>query len=239
MSAYKKIHALLLVGTTFFTGHATIHVFGDSHAFFCFSNRMTRGDFDENSIFCSAEYDRLLCTELSIRATPSITMHRIGRDGLAILNIQGAVREGDTVVFVYGEIDVRCHIGKQRDQKNRSLHEVIDTLIANYVKTINENVQPYKQVKVVILSTVPPCDPAPQYISLPMHGTLEDRVQINNALCDKLKHTCQELGYYFLDIRPHFSELDGSLKFDLSDGIVHVGLPYNRIIKEELLKLIA
>lgn len=237
MHRYTK-SITLLFGLLCFTQQAKIHVFGDSHAFFCFSNRMTRGDFDENSIYCATEYDPALCVELSIRATPSVTMHRIGRDGLAILNIQGSVQNGDVVVFCYGEIDVRCHIGKQRDEKKRSLDEVIDTLVRNYFQTIAQNVSIYTDLKVVIVSPVPPCDPAPQYISLPMHGPLQDRVLVNNALCDELSRSCRERGYGFLDVRSHFSNPDGSLKFELSDGIVHVGLPYNRIIKEQLLELI-
>jgi hypothetical protein len=192
----------------------------------------------EHSLFCFNKNRQSACIDINIHYLGPVTMHRVGRDGQGILNISGAVCEGDTVVFVFGEIDVRCHIGKQRDERGRSLSEVIGILVNKYMMTISENVKQYKHLKVVIMSSTPPCDSDPAFISLPVHGSLQDRVRINNSLCDELARACNERGYYFLDIRPYFSSLDGSLKFELSDGIVHVGLPHNHVIKEELIKLI-
>lgn len=215
-----------------------VHVFGDSHAYYCFSNAQEKGSWDEASVFSFSKNGIDRQEWIVIHYLGPITMHRIGRDGLAVLNTRGIAQAGDTVVFVFGEIDVRCHIGKQRDEKRRSLDEVINTLVAKYMRTIAENVKHCLGINVVVTGATPPHDPAPELVSLPMYGTLQDRIKVNNALCEALAAACKEYGYYFLDIRPHFSNPNGSLKCELSDGNVHVGLKHNRIIKEELFKLI-
>src|SRR5579872_2784969 len=69
-----------------------------------------------------------------IKWTGPTTMHRIGRDGLSFLDLRmKEIEEGATIVFVYGEIDVRCHIGKQRDLFGRKQDEIIDSLARNYL----------------------------------------------------------------------------------------------------------
>ena len=56
-----------------------------------------------------------------------VTMHRIGRDSLSYFNIKDySVQENVYVVFVFGEIDVRCHIGRIADQKFLKLDDVIN-----------------------------------------------------------------------------------------------------------------
>ena len=214
-----------------------VHVFGDSHAYFSFSNVAMRGHFDENSVFCLSEYDQTFCTEFNIHHMGPITMHRIGRDGLGVLNIHGIVHEGDTVVFVFGEIDVRCHIGKQRDIGERTVDEIIDTLVTRYFATINQNIEAYKDINAVVMAPVPPSDNG--HTSLfPVYGPIDDRIAINNILASRLKKACIEHSVHLLDVRDIFSAKTGELAYELSDGIVHVGLPHNRIIIEKLLKLI-
>lgn len=216
---------------------ATVHIFGDSHAYFCFSNASVPSVFAENSVFCIDQTDSASCRPISIHYMGPVTMHRVGRDGLQALDIRNSVQEGDTVVFVFGEIDVRCHIGKQRDEKERAQQDLIQELVQGYMKTIAENVSTYSSIDIVIMSPVPPMDTPPEKISLPIYGSLQDRVTVNNALCDELKYLCDVKGYYFLDIRPEFANFDGSLNWDLSDGIVHVALAHNHIIKEKLFLL--
>ena len=46
------------------------------------------------------------------------------------------IKNGDFVVFVFGEIDVRNHIGKQIDSLNRNEDEVLKTLAVNYLQKI-------------------------------------------------------------------------------------------------------
>ncbi len=218
-------------------GCYAVHVFGDSHAYFCFSNK-NRGTFDENSSFCMKLDDGDFCAPFYIHHLGPITMHRVGRDGFGILDIRGHVKDGDTVVFSFGEIDVRCHIGKQRDAQGRSADEVIKTLVSSYLKTISENVHKYKKLDVVILGPVPPSDMG-HTAFFPVYGSLSERVLLNSLLNDALKAEIDKTDFHFLDIRDLFQNSEGSFELSLSDGSVHVNIAYNRVIKERLFSLVS
>ena len=114
----------------------TIHVIGDSHS-----------------------RELMFIPGCLIHYIGSVTMHRVGRDGIAGLNLKGfGVNDYDVVVFAFGEIDVRCHMGKQRDQFNRNEDEVINTLAANFLCTILQNKLEYKNLTCVVYSVTPPTD---------------------------------------------------------------------------------
>lgn len=162
------------------------------------------------------------------------TMHRIGRDGLSGLNLtQLGVREGQAVVFAFGEIDARCHIGKQRDKFNRSLDEIIDTLVSNYIHTIALNRNLYSDLTCIIYSVTPPAyhiyDP-----TMPQWGTIEDRIAITKQLNQRLAEACHEMGFYFLDVYQDYADSQGSLVVELSDGNVHINSEHNGPIRNKL-----
>lgn len=163
-------------------------------------------------------------------------MHRIGRDGLRGLNIkQLGVQEGDVAVFLFGEIDVRCHIGRQRDEKGRSCSEIIETLVCNYLQTISDNRRNYANLTCVVVSITPPCDRGFN-ITYPFYGPLSERVAITQELNSCLYKYGQQQDIYFLDVYSMFADSDGSLGFGVSDGIVHINPKYNGPIKEKLVE---
>ncbi len=217
-------------------GCYAVHIFGDSHAYFCFSNQ-NRGPFDEQSIFCMKFDDSDFCVPFYIHHLGPITMHRVGRDGFGILDIRNYIKDGDTVVFSFGEIDVRCHIGKQRDAQGRSADEVVKALVSNYLKTIRENVDQYKKLDVVILGPVPPSDIKNSPFFKP-YGSLSERILLNSLLNETLQEEIKKRGFYYLDIRDLFQNSEGSFETALSDGSVHVGIVHNRVIKERLFSLV-
>lgn len=215
----------------------SIYIFGDSHAWFCFSNR---GAFQqiENVLFQCKLQDKHYDILLKINASASRTMHRVGRDGLSELNIlKAGVGEGDAVIFIYGEVDVRNHIGKQRDYKGRDLDEIIATLAQNYINTIITNKDLFNNITCVIMSVVPPCsDPNPPY---PVYGTVQDRVFIAKKLNAKLQSLANQNNLLFLDIYQLYSDSEGTLKVELSDGSVHINTQSNEPIKNALMELLS
>ena len=167
------------------------------------------------------------------------TMHRVGRDGLSGLNIQSlGVQNGDTVVFVFGEIDVRCHIGKIRDSTKQSEQALISDLAQRYLNTIIENRKQYTKLKCIIFAVVPPTDKGynPQY---PYYGTLQERVRITQALNRKLHELAACNNIYMLDVYKEYSAPDGSLRREFSDGSVHVDPNKIFIIQYKLKKLLS
>jgi hypothetical protein len=215
---FKGLIALLL-SLTLYASHPKIHVIGDSHT----------------EEFKGLQYCHL-------HHLGPITMHRVGRDGLTILNFRTLkVKEGDLVVLVFGEIDARCHIGKQRDLKGRPLDEIIDTLVRNYLLTIQYNQATYKKVSAIVYTITPPTEQI--YSSdFPFYGSLLDRVEITQKLNSKLHELAPHFNIVVLDVYEDYADANGVLIPELSDGTVHLKIlnpiqkKLEQLVNEELYK---
>jgi hypothetical protein len=213
------------------TLQSTVYVVGDSHAAFCFG--ATRDLLSEERMIYNYGSLRL---PFAIYWLGPITMHRVGREGLSFLDIRRfGVKEGDVIIFVFGEIDVRCHIGKQRDCEERSLDEIINSLAENYIATIIANKKFYARVIAVVFNVIPPF-PGTYNAEYPFYGTLEDRVSITYKLNATLAKLCKLHNILFLNIYDEYCNSAGDLNQALSDGGLHIGKPHNRLIKDKLLE---
>lgn len=215
----------------------TINIFGDSHASFCFRERAILEGYDMLNFFHQSTQKTI---PLIITSFIGVTMHRVGREGLGFLNIRHhRVKEGDVAVYIFGEVDVRCHIGKQRDQSKRTLDEVINTLATNYINTISQNSRQFNKLITVVASVIPPIEgegrTSPDY---PFYGTLQDRTQVTQKLNSQLKELCTENNFLFLDIYSLFCNSQGSLNSDYADHAVHINHIHNKTIKNALIDLI-
>ena len=165
-----------------------------------------------------------------------ITMHRVGRDGIAALDFRVyQVQENDIVILSFGEIDVRCHIGKQRDLKNRELEEVIDTLLYQYLQTVRQCRSFYENIEVILYTVTPPTDQIdnPEF---PKYGSIEDRIFISKLFNRKLEKMCSSNGLKLLDVYDDYADETGALNVILSDANVHIS--ENRALRERLNMLI-
>ena len=158
-------------------------------------------------------------------------MHRIGRDGIDCPEL----KKRDAAIFAFGEIDVRCHIGKQRDLHNRSLEEIIETLVKSYIASIKSVRDRHDQVVYIIFNIVPPTNDC-YNPSFPFYGTIEDRVHITQLLNSRLKKACNEFGFLFLDVNSFYATPFGTLNRELSDKCVHI--LDNKKVKDELVFLL-
>lgn len=203
----------LFILTSFYAHAArpTVHVIGDSH---------------------SMEFFHI--PGCKVYWLGPITMHRVGRDGLCFLNIKNLqILEGQTVVFAFGEIDVRCHIGKQRDQQVRNLDEIIETLAIQYLHTILLNKAQYKDLTCIVYSVTPPTNQEFNP-SFPFYGTLQDRIFIAKKLNARLAELCEQTGLEFLDVYQDYANIDGSLNPVYSDGGVHIHPQQSAFIRKRL-----
>jgi hypothetical protein len=155
-----------------------VHAFGDSHS--------------------RAGFGRI--PGVTVHHLGPVTMHKIGRDGLNALNVKEfGVEENDTCIFVFGEIDIRCHVGLQRDRMKRTIPEVLLDLVQRYAMTILSNKSLFKT-----------------------YGTLTDRIQLTQALNRILKEYALANGIFVLDVYDSYALPDGSFNPSLSDGSVHI-----------------
>jgi hypothetical protein len=165
------------------------------------------------------------------------TMHRVGNQGLSFLHLPDlGVQEGEVVVFAFGEIDVRCHIGKQRDLGNRTLDQVIDDLVHSYLNTILLNRLLYKDLICIVYSVTPPANS--DNPAFPSYGTLEDRIAISKKLNERLASACQQMGIEFLDVYHAYATNEGSLNMNYSDGGVHIHPAYFYVINLKLQEIL-
>lgn len=207
-----------------------IQVYGDSHAHFsCQSLKAYFQEDNDITVVSSHEY--------------SVTMHRIGRDKHIVHCVPDLIdREKDIVIILYGEVDCRCHIGRQI-QKGRDLAEIVETLVCNYINTIIQY-----GFKNVIVIAVPPPVPIKEYEArngpithhLPMVGTDEQRLMYTTKVNEKLKTECEKHNLHFINPFDSYLRPDGMMDFSKSDGNSHIGNneAVCKILQKYILKLI-
>lgn len=207
-----------------------IQVYGDSHAHYCCSSLPAYLPEDDIRFVSSHEYSK--------------TMHRIGRDRYIINCVPQLIdKERDIIIIVYGEIDCRCHIGRQL-QKGRDLKEIVDTLVLNYVNAILQ----YGFRHVIVLA-VPPPVPIKEFEErngpithhLPMVGSDQERLLYTTMVNNKLRDECQKNSLYFIDPFDSYKREDGMMDFSKSDGNSHIGdnREVLKILSAFILKLIS
>ena len=156
----------------------------------------------------------------------SITMFRIGRDN-CIINFNNQEHDADSILcFNYGEIDCRCHIGKQI-LSGRNEDDIINELVQNYINSIQNNINFYK--KIIIIAIIPPTQQnelesihGPILHEFPFIGSDEERVRYTIKMNTVLKEVCQQMNYIFFDPFIFYKRENGCLKFDLSDTCGHI-----------------
>jgi len=198
-----------------------IHIFGDSHGDYNFRNIKRE---------CINHYQM------------SITMHKVGRQGLNYINFNNYnINNGDIIIYQFGEIDCRCHIGKQL-KLNRHLDEIVNELISNYINSIKYNIGD-RNLKIIVCC-IPPTMNQEKYESkhgkitheFPFVGTDKERVFFTNYLNKELEKQCEINGFYFFNYYTDYEDIDGTLKYELTDRCVHI--QHNDKILERLYKLI-
>lgn len=167
-----------------------------------------------------------------------ITMHRVGRDGLDIVNFKNfCIEEEDIVVLAFGEIDVRCHIGKQHHEYQRNFNEIIETLLVNYFNTILLNKSFYEKITVVTYTVTPPITEALN-VNYASYGPVEERVFISRLLNEQLRLFSQNFDCKIIDVYDLYSDCNGILIPELSDGNVHISTTSNKPILDFLEEII-
>jgi hypothetical protein len=167
----------------------------------------------------------------------SVTMYRIGRDKIFPRHIPEIVNDNNIFCFVYGEVDCRCHIGKQV-LLGRNEDDIISELTSAYVDTIKRVITSYK--KIIIVGVIPPrCqeefekDYGPITHEFPFVGTDSERLRYTNKVNEQLKSLCELNGFQYFSCYDYCVRSDGLLDKDHSDGNSHLG--NNSIFLEKFL----
>ena len=199
-----------------------LNIYGDSHALVSFRNL----EIEHRNLF---QFSR--------------TMFRIGRDNQIIHFNPDHVSKDRIFCLIYGEVDVRGHIGKQVHYGRH--HEIVcKELVNSYLLTIQNNITEYKAIIIVAISP-PTASKDHEQCNIhnetnggpiPFIGTDSDRVIYRNCINELLEEGCLKLGYVFFNPYASYTREDGTLKYELSDKCIHVW--QNAHILNEFQKLI-
>mgnify|MGYP003325478358 CR=1 FL=1 len=193
-----------------------IHTFGDSHA---------GSGWRELENVVTHNLGAILC-------------YSFGNENLKRCNISNFNnKNGDSVVFCFGEIDCRCHIKKHINNENTYQH-IIDNIVSKYIEAIQLNIKEckVKLKNICIYNVVPPVEKHntkenPKY---PFLGSNQERKSYILYFNEQLKEKCYEHNWIFVDVYDKYCDGNGFLRKDLSDGNVHIKNP--KFLKEFILK---
>ena len=144
-------------------------------------------------------------------------MHRIGRDNYQF----GMIPDKVKVIFSFGEIDCRCHIGKYLHE--RDLDSIISDLVVPFERTLQNQRERFLDIGVL---SVPP----PAYMKnivyqkdYPISNTDEERSTFTRRLNCELQKMCKTNKWTWFNVYPFYCEENGMLIYELSDKSVHIG----------------
>ncbi len=165
------------------------------------------------------------------------TMYGMGHGGIDAIDPRNfGVCNGDCIAFVFGEIDVRVHIGRIRDRDGRALEDVIDDLVTNYIGAITRLRGGFDDLDCLVASVVPPigierCPGIPQFF----YGETFDRLEITLRLNLRLEEECRLNAIGFVDRYTPFADADGLLDAAYADSVWHVRKEFHEMSRAALL----
>lgn len=153
------------------------------------------------------------------------TLRRVGspedtRVGDAINQLN--LTQTDFLIFVFGEIDVRCYIKPVVDRWTSGLDDYLQTLSSKYCNKIST----FKTngAKICIMSIVPPSsvNKIGEGGVEPLSGTDVERSLYTVKLNTLLKDECELRGWVYLDVYSQYADNLGMLPLECSDDTVHI-----------------
>jgi hypothetical protein len=163
-------------------------------------------------------------------------MFSISRDGLDIKSLN--IKNGETIIFCFGEIDCRCHVHKYKNDS--SLEEVIEKIVFNYFIFLSNLKKLFPLSRFCIYNVLPPVkkELVEENISYPFLGSDSERKSYVIHMNNILRKYCKTENMTFIDIYDDYSCEDGFLKREYSDGNVHItehSFLYNFLKKNKII----
>ena len=119
--------------------------------------------------------------------------------------LQSDIDINDIIIYQFGEVDCRCHIGKQL-LLNRDLNDIIEDLISKYIDSININLKQFSNssIKIIICSIPPTMDKefyeklhGPITHEFPFVGDNIQRSIYTKLMNNTLKKYCNLNNFYY------------------------------------------
>ena len=150
-----------------------------------------------------------------------VLCYSFGRDKLKKCDIRNFnIKNDDTVIFSFGEIDCRCHIHKYINEIN-TYQIIIDDIIKNYFDAIKLNIEisNLKLKNICIYNIIPFAQNNNLYNTIGFDEEIKKYILYFNK---KLKEKCIDNNYIFFDIYDKYTDENVFLNKELSDGNIHI-----------------
>ena len=171
-----------------------IHCIGDSHVYLFSGVDMIAGN-------------DVLPYFKTYRLGPHTAYNAILRRNLIERIIMNEVRQGDLIMFCFGEIDCRAHLIKQSELQKKPLKDVVTDCVDRYFK-IFEIAKQYGFS--LIAWNVPPSSLEDiEYGEYSTYGSCKQRNETTQLFNELLKKRCEKYGVIFLSIFDKLIDTDG------------------------------
>jgi hypothetical protein len=186
-----------------------VHVFGDSQAY---------------------SYAQL--PSVVVHALPGTTMHRVARDGAWFLRrLRRRMGQRSTLVFVFGGVDARRHIGRIAEESGQPIDMVAQRLVAGYLDSLAAERQGRR---VIVVGVLPPASEESIHAAFGSWGTQQQRATVSLALNMALADGCAARGFGFVDQSRDYADARGYLHAGLTYDGVHLTEEARRIAVENV-----
>lgn len=165
-------------------------------------------------------------------------MYSFGQEGLSLLNIKNhGVQNGDVVVFCFGEIDVRCHVFKFRE----NFKIILESIVKNYMEAVEANIKQFSNLTTCIYF-VPPVvekETVKNNPHFPYEGEDKERQEYVLYMNQLLLKNCIAKQYLFIDLYDQYCNQNGFLNKAMSDAGPHIKevAPLKKFIIEIILPI--
>lgn len=154
------------------------------------------------------------------------TMHRLAERGElqdALFREYG-LRNGDRVVAVCGEIDIRNHVGRIATEWGIPRAQLIADLASRFCRRLEFALGGFQHLTVALSLPTPPLDFAEVGRTDVEHvGSIEDRIDSTREMARCLTREAAARGWRVIDLAPDYEDSRGALRAELSDRFCHVG----------------
>jgi hypothetical protein len=131
-----------------------------------------------------------------VRTAYGGTMYGIGRDRAPLVHrLRGRMGRKATLMFVFGGVDARRHIGAIAEKTGRPLGAIIDDLVDAYLRAIDAR---RGRRPVLIVGVLPPAANESLRPKLPTWGEQAERIEIARRLNARLEAGCAGFGFGFV-----------------------------------------
>ena len=169
---------------------------------------------------CYAGWENISLLNINIKSLhlgPKL-MYSFGNSKMKVINNSNS-KNIDVIIFCFGEIDIRCHVPKYKDEYEK----VIENLVENYIDTIKFNVKDLSNIKVCIYNIPPPSKSFEvKNKKFPFVGTDQERKIYALTINEKLRELCKKNNFIFIDIYSFYCNDEGFLNKQVRDGSVHI-----------------